>query len=177
MQEFTTILDRVENAKSFVNGASAGYWLALGGSKTPWVDDNNPPMPDPTITTIPELHGLNYIDMVSLVAPTSGTGIYTEYGNYTAYDVTQSDETLIDNKAYNVYLAANVIPTSEAVGVVYRLLGLCTDVVFDTEVTLTRGEYVRAQFVTSYKLRWIAAISESTIASNQTTSIQLVRTF
>lgn len=175
MPEVTTILSRLRKAKQLVATAqSQKYWLGLGNINTSWENENIPPLINPTLLELPELLGAVYISTMSLVAEDQEGEIYTNFGKYKAYDLTENENDLIDNLAINVYCTAYLDSSKLPVGITYRSMGLLENLTTDLTINHGIGTYVKASDINSYDLLWVTTIQPKVILANTLEQIQLI---
>lgn len=179
MPASTTILRRVKSAIEFLNTIqNNAHWIALGGIQTPWEDENNPPILNPTLKEVPELMGCIYINTASLVTEDQTGQIYTNFDTYKAYDLNLDIDNLVSNLVFKVYCAGFIDSYIVPTGVKYRILGLINNITFkDYTPTYSIKEYVPKVNIESYDLLWINSISPDVVRANTLQQLQLIIEF
>jgi hypothetical protein len=161
-----TMLNRVNNALNWLSDSQNGIWLGMGGYVNDWLDDINPPIPDPLLQEIPDLVGFVYIHQASLIANDNQGSIETDYGRYTAYDQTSQIDTLVNNLANKIYLSCLLDGSKLPSNLEYRIFGICSHLTFNQLPLPVMGLYIPSSEVLSYRLRWISTISKQTITNS-----------
>jgi hypothetical protein len=175
----TSIQSKCKSASLFVNSYLSQqyrYWIGIGKS-TPWLNEDLPPVPSISITTIPNIIGFVYVNTCTSVYPNSTGVIATARQNYVP--VTNNDPSVLAGyKANLVYIEAILLPGALESGSSYRTKGLCTNINFITPPSsLTSGTFVPASNVSSYYLDWISLHSPINAPTSSNHVIQIIKEF
>jgi hypothetical protein len=156
---------------------SQGIWLGVGGQLLNWTDDNSPPLPSKTLSTIPGLDYLVYIHFKTLVKAQVGGSIVTDQGDYAPVSSSLSIPTLVNSSAFYLYLEGLVDPNidSKLSDYEYKVLGLVENVQFSIPVTPSASLIINSEDVDSYDLFWIATTPATQISNATTTKFQFIK--
>lgn len=127
----------VENAIRFMKQKDNMY-LAIGKGTTPWSNENNPPVEDPTTSQLSELIGMKKCDTVSLARKVNvgeePTGQVVEYDGEKWLLVNEADA--YTENAHYVYIKATLRGAELPIGT-YRQAGIHTGVQLNDGVSTT----------------------------------------
>lgn len=177
----TTLQSRCQSAADYVRRyreSIYGYWIVIGKT-TPWLSEDNPPLPSISVNRLPEAYGFWYVHSCTSVYSDSEGLIVTPKESYTQVLETEASF-LASAKANKVYLESKINVADLPTNFSYRMHGLCTEMEFfspPTVSSLAPGLFVPLNNVSSYLLDWVSV--HTPVIADQTNAhiLQLVREF
>ena len=147
-----TVKAFVENAKLIVNQANNTY-LALG-KKTPWENENVPPVPDEETENIEEIIGYKKMKVVSLCRPLSN-GEQTNYPTVKYLGGTWAlipEDKAQEEEAYHIYYSTTINPEDMSLGE-YRQVGVYIGINTSKEILTPKDNEVKNRVLYFYDNR------------------------
>jgi hypothetical protein len=179
-----TLIGKARSALAYVEEAKQaqlGIWVGIGMEKSKWENDNSPPAPSTSLTHIPELLGLWFVDTIKLVYPDAQGGIYTPYGRYQSVPDDLEIREVASARATHVLLKSEVLPRSLPIGTTYRMLGVVRNVRLTDNTykpkNLFVGTYLESRAVRDYELDWAMTFPVRTISDTSKHLLQIVRSY
>lgn len=166
----TTLASHVNRAVSFYNNTSV--YFCIGKSST-WVDDNNPPAPDPLATSVLEIIGYRQADTVQLVIQDNVNGTITYQGQKWSVVTTANAQS---SGAKWVYVSTTIADTDLPLGY-YRQVGVYTGLTKANGVGAGVKALTPAQVQTAGSLEVLDNRQPSNRLSNQRETISVIIEF
>jgi len=174
MRSTETNLSKVKRALNYYVTTNNLFWIAVGKTQ-PWINEDLPPLPSPSLTLLPECYGFIYVHKTTLCSRDITGEIIVDNAIYKS--VTSNDLSILVNaKSTYLYLEATLPQASLPAS--YRALGLCNNLTFTNQPTpLVEGTYVGFNNVLSYQLEWVSTFEKIEPNPLINHTIQLIRSF